>query len=115
MNLPEAKKINAQQYEAGLSLFKKVVIKIKLSANESALGPSPRAIREYKNTSRSIQRYPAQESFLLERLLAQKFKLYAQNWERARYTCYNYKNIRDKAPFCFSVFFKIKKVNLYGF
>jgi len=78
MNLPEGKKINAQKYEAGLSLFKKKVIKIKLSANESALGPSPRAIREYKNTSKSIKRYPEQESFLLENILAKKFKLDAK-------------------------------------
>ena len=36
-------------------------------------------------------------------------KLYAQNWEKAHYTCYNYETIRDKAPFCLSAFFKIKK------
>ena len=32
MNLPEPKKINAQKYEAGLSIFKNKAAKIKLSA-----------------------------------------------------------------------------------
>ena len=45
MNLPKPKKINAEKYVAGLSLFKQKAVKIKLSANESALGPSPRAIK----------------------------------------------------------------------
>ena len=44
MNLPKPIKINAEKYVAGLSLFKRKTAKIKLSANESALGPSPRAI-----------------------------------------------------------------------
>ena len=38
-------KINAEKYVAGLSLFKRKTAKIKLSTNESALGPSPRAIK----------------------------------------------------------------------
>ena len=34
MKFPEAKKINAEKYVAGLSLFKQKAAKIKLSANE---------------------------------------------------------------------------------
>ena len=33
MNLPKPKKINAEKYVAGLSLFKQKAAKIKLSAN----------------------------------------------------------------------------------
>ena len=51
MNLPKPKKINAEKYVAGLSLFKRKAVKIKLSANESALGPSPRAIKEFQKHS----------------------------------------------------------------
>ena len=62
MNLPKPKKINTQKYEAGLSSFRKRIAKIKLSANESALGPSPKAIREYIRTSKNIKRYPENSS-----------------------------------------------------
>ena len=47
MKFPKAKNINAEKYVAGLSLFKQKFSKIKLSANESALGPSPKAVREF--------------------------------------------------------------------
>ena len=41
MNLPKPNRINAEKYVAGLSLFNKKTAQVKLSANESALGPSP--------------------------------------------------------------------------
>ena len=47
MRLPKPNKIVADKYDAGLSKFKDKAAKIKLSANESALGPSPKAIKEY--------------------------------------------------------------------
>jgi histidinol-phosphate aminotransferase len=75
MNLPKPKKINAEKYVAGLSLFKQKIVKIKLSANESALGPSPRAIKEFNKVSRNLKRYPDSEGVFLRRLLANKFKL----------------------------------------
>ena len=54
MNLPKPKKINAEKYVAGLSLFKQKAVKIKLSANESALGPSPRAVKEFNKVSKNV-------------------------------------------------------------
>jgi len=45
MKLPIAKNLKAEKYVAGLSLFNQKIAKIKLSANESALGPSPKAIK----------------------------------------------------------------------
>ena len=53
MKLPKAKIINVEKYAAGLSTFRKKSAKIKLSANESALGPSPNAIREYIKISKN--------------------------------------------------------------
>ena len=58
MNLPKPKRINAEKYVAGLSLFKQKAARIKLSANESALGPSPRAIKEYQKVASNFKRYP---------------------------------------------------------
>ena len=75
MNLPKPKKINAEKYVAGLTLYKKKTVKIKLSANESALGPSPRAIKEFNKVSKNLKRYPDSEGILLKRMLAGKFKL----------------------------------------
>ena len=75
MNLPRPKKINAEKYVAGLSLFKQKAVKIKLSANESALGPSPRAIKEFNKVSKNLKRYPDSEGIFLKSVLANKFKL----------------------------------------
>ena len=75
MNLPKPIKINAEKYVAGLSLFKQKTAKIKLSANESALGPSPRAIKEFNKVSKNLKRYPDSEGIFLRRALAKKFKL----------------------------------------
>lgn len=43
MRLPKPNNIQAEKYLAGMSFFKKRLAMIKLSANESALGPSPKA------------------------------------------------------------------------
>ena len=75
MNLPKPKKINAEKYVAGLSLFKQKAAKIKLSANESALGPSPRAIKEFNKVSKNLKRYPDSDGIFLKNVLAKKFKL----------------------------------------
>ena len=75
MNLPKPRKINVEKYVAGLSLFKQKTVKIKLSANESALGPSPRAIKEFNKVSKNLKRYPDSEGIFLRKALANKFKL----------------------------------------
>ena len=75
MNLPKPKKINAEKYVAGLSLFKQKIAKIKLSANESALGPSPKAIKEFNKVAKNLKRYPDSDGIFLRHVLAKKFKL----------------------------------------
>ena len=75
MRLPKPKKIIAQKYVAGLSLFKRKMVKIKLSANESALGPSPKAIKEYNKVSKSFKRYPDTNGISLRKVIANKFKI----------------------------------------
>jgi histidinol-phosphate aminotransferase len=75
MKLPKAKSLNAEKYVAGLSLFKQKFAKIKLSANESALGPSPKAIKEYIKVSKNFKRYPDSDGTFLRKVIAKKFRL----------------------------------------
>ena len=75
MRLPKPKKIVAQKYGTGLSLFKGKIPKIKLSANESALGPSPKAIKEYHKVSKNFKRYPDTNGIALREVIANKFKI----------------------------------------
>ena len=75
MKLPKAKNLKSEKYVAGLSLFKQKFAKIKLSANESALGPSPRAVKEYINVSKNFKRYPDSDGIFLRKTIAKKFKL----------------------------------------
>ena len=75
MGLPKPNKIVGINYIAGLSSFKRKLVKIKLSANESALGPSPRAIKEYKKISKNFKRYPDTNGNSLKNVIAKKFKL----------------------------------------
>ncbi len=75
MSLPKARKINAEKYLPGLSLFRQKYAKVKLSANESALGPSPRAIKEYTKASKDILRYPDADGNFLKKTISKKFKI----------------------------------------
>ena len=75
MRLPKSNKIITEKYVVGLSQFKDKAAKIKLSANESALGPSPRAIKEYNKISKNFKRYPDTNGNSLKNVIAKKFKL----------------------------------------
>ena len=57
MTLPKPIKFKVERYIGGLSLFRKIDNPIKLSANESALGPSPKAIRAFEDDKSKIFRY----------------------------------------------------------
>ena len=62
MNLPKPIKFEVERYVGGLSQFKKIENPIKLSANESALGASPKACLLYTSPSprdRSLSRMPS--------------------------------------------------------
>ena len=58
MTLPKPRKIKIERYIGGLSKYNKINNPIKLSANESALGPSPKAIRAFANSKNILFRYP---------------------------------------------------------
>tara|TARA_B100000886_G_scaffold262112_1_gene186846 strand:- start:552 stop:1634 length:1083 start_codon:yes stop_codon:yes gene_type:complete len=75
MRLPKPNNIQAEKYVAGMSLFKSKFAKIKLSANESALGPSPKAKKQYIKVSKSFARYPDSDGTILRGTLSKKFNI----------------------------------------
>ena len=75
MKLPKPRKIIAEKYVAGLSLFKSRRSPIKLSANESALGPSPKAVKSYSSIGKGFVRYPDTDGTFFRKVLAKKFRL----------------------------------------
>ena len=75
MKLPRPRKIIAEKYVAGLSLFKSRRSPIKLSANESALGPSPKAVKSYNSIGKGFVRYPDSDGNFFRKVLAKKFRL----------------------------------------
>ena len=75
MMLPKPKNINVERYVGGLSKFKKIDNPIKLSANESALGASPKAINAFEREKSKIFNYPESDSNTLREVLSKKFNL----------------------------------------
>jgi len=75
MILPKPIKLQVERYIGGLSQFKKINNPIKLSANESALGPSPKAIQAFEKGKDKIFKYPESESSSLREALSEKFNI----------------------------------------
>jgi len=75
MILPKPIKLKVERYIGGLSQFKKIDNPIKLSANESALGPSPKAIQAFEKDKDKIFKYPESESNSLREVLSEKFNI----------------------------------------
>ena len=75
MKFPKPNNIVAEKYVAGMSLFKSKLAKIKLSANESALGPSPLAKKQYLKVSQNFARYPDSDGTFLRKTLSDKFRI----------------------------------------
>jgi len=75
MTLPKLIKFKVERYIGGLSQFKKIDNPIKLSANESALGPSPKAIQAIEKDKDKIFKYPESDSNSLREVLSKKFNI----------------------------------------
>jgi len=75
MTLPKPIKLKVERYIGGLSQFKKIDSPIKLSANESALGPSLKAIQAFENEKNKIFKYPDSDSGSLRNVLSNKFNI----------------------------------------
>jgi histidinol-phosphate aminotransferase len=68
------KKFNIEAYKPGKSSIKKLKKIIKLSANESALGVSPRAKKVISNKNVNFFRYPDGKAKKLKNQISKKFK-----------------------------------------
>ena len=75
MNLPKPIKFEVERYVGGLSQFKKIENPIKLSANESALGASPKAIETFEKEKNKVFKYPEDDSNSLREVLSNGFKI----------------------------------------
>ena len=75
MKLPKPRNIRAERYIGGLSKYKKIDRPIKLSANESALGPSPKAIGAFERDKENILNYPESDSNYLRETISKKFNI----------------------------------------
>lgn len=75
MPLPKPININVERYIGGLSKFKKIANPIKLSANESALGASPKAIDAFESGKDKIYNYPESDSNSLREAISKKFNI----------------------------------------
>jgi len=75
MTLPKSINFKVERYIGGLSQFKKIKNPIKLSANESALGPSPKAIKAIEKDKKKIYKYPESDSNSLRQVLSKKFTI----------------------------------------
>jgi histidinol-phosphate aminotransferase len=75
MLLPKPRNTNVERYIGGLSKFKKIDQPIKLSANESALGASPRAIKALQAEKNNLSKYPESNSDSLRKVISKKFDI----------------------------------------
>ena len=75
MSLPKPRNIKVERYIGGLSKFKKIDNPIKLSANESALGASPKAIDAFEKDKNKIFKYPESDSNSLRNFISKKFNI----------------------------------------
>ncbi|MBA1338594.1 MAG: histidinol-phosphate aminotransferase [Pelagibacterales bacterium] len=75
MLLPKPKDIKIERYIGGLSNFRKIDNPIKLSANESALGASSKAIKAFEKDKNYIFNYPESDSNSLRNVISNKFKI----------------------------------------
>ncbi len=73
------KNFNNLKYVGGLSQIKNIKKPIKLSANESALGPSRKAISAFIKSSKKLSRYPDGNSNILIQSISKNLKLNPNN------------------------------------
>jgi len=73
MTVPKFKKFKIEVYKPGISKINKIKNIIKLSANESALGASPRVKEILNNKKLILSKYPDSKSKILRQEIARKF------------------------------------------
>ena len=74
MSLLKFKKLRIETYKPGKSKLSRLKNIVKLSANESALGFSPRVKKVLQGKNIQISRYPDSKGIELRKLISKKFK-----------------------------------------
>ena len=74
MITPNFKKFNIEAYKPGKSKVKRLKTVIKLSANESALGMSPKAKKILSNKKLNLNKYPDGNSQNLRIAISKAYK-----------------------------------------
>ena len=74
MTTPNFKKFNIEAYKPGKSKVKRLKKVIKLSANESALGMSPKVKRIISNKKLVLDKYPDGKSQNLRKAISNAYK-----------------------------------------
>tara|TARA_B100000902_G_scaffold302423_1_gene290370 strand:- start:1053 stop:2138 length:1086 start_codon:yes stop_codon:yes gene_type:complete len=74
MTIPKFKKFNIEAYKPGKSKIKQFKNAIKLSANESALGMSPKARKLLLNQNLNLAKYPDGKSEILRKSISKAYK-----------------------------------------
>ena len=101
MITPNFKKFKIEAYKPGKSKVKKLKNVIKLSANESALGMSPKAKKIISNKNLNLDKYPDGKSQNLRKAISKAYKC---NYEKI---IFSYSNFVPN-EFCFIRHFKLK-------
>ena len=74
MSTPKFKKFNIEAYKPGKSKINKIKKVIKMSANESALGMSPKAKKIISNKKLFLDKYPDGKSLNLRKAISKAYK-----------------------------------------
>ena len=74
MSLPKSKTVNVELYVGGIAKIQDMKNPVKLSANESALGPSPNVLNIFKEKL-DLKKYPDGNSENLKRTISRTFNI----------------------------------------
>ena len=74
MTIPKFKTFRIEPYKPGKSNISKIKNIVKLSANESALGVSPKAKKALSNKNLILSKYPDSKSKILRKEISKKFR-----------------------------------------
>ena len=73
MTVPKFKIIKVEAYKPGKSNIGKIINTIKLSANESALGFSPKVKKILRNQNLNLSKYPDSKAIILRKEISKKY------------------------------------------
>ncbi len=76
---PRSSILSLPEYVPGEQSLEGIIEPIKLSSNESNLGPSPKSLEAFSDFSKNIHRYPDPDQFQIREAIAAHHKLIPEN------------------------------------